>query len=182
MKIVMITGSAHKRGTTAVLAEQFAKGAVEAGHQIYRFDAAYKTVHPCIACEKCHKTDSGCTFKDDMEELNPCLLSADAIVFVTPIYYYAMSAQIKAVMDRFYANDSALHGGKKTVLMTTMADDTMESAEGANASFRGMAHFLGWEIAGIINGVACANVEELQQTAYPQQAYELGKSIQYFPI
>lgn len=54
MKIVMITGSAHKTGTTAVMAEEFMKGATEAGHEVYRFDSAFKNVHPCIACEHCH--------------------------------------------------------------------------------------------------------------------------------
>jgi len=123
MKIIVITGSAHKNGTSANLAENFIKGAEEAGHEIFRFDSAFKKVHPCIACEKCHNTDTGCAFKDDMETLNPELLSADAVVFVTPIYYYAMNAQIRTVIDRFYANDAQLHGNKKTALLVTMADD-----------------------------------------------------------
>ncbi len=177
MKILMITGSAHKNGTTSLLTEQFIKGAEESGHEVFRFDSAFKKVHPCIACEKCHNTDTGCVFKDDMEELNPVLLTADAVVFVTPIYYYAMNAQIRTVIDRFYANDSALHGNKKTVLMITMADDTMESAEGAVASFRGMANFLEWEIAGTVIGVDCGDVDALKKTDYPEKAYELGKNI-----
>ncbi|MDE5620248.1 MAG: flavodoxin family protein [Ruminococcus sp.] len=177
MKILVITGSAHKNGTTALLTEQFIKGAEEARHEVFRFDSAFKKVHPCIACEKCHNTDTGCAFKDDMEELNPVLLTADAVVFVTPIYYYAMNAQIRTVIDRFYANDSALHGNKKTALMITMADDTMESAEGAVASFRGMSNFLEWEIAGTVIGVDCVDVDALKKTDYPEKAYELGKNI-----
>ena len=113
MKILVITGSAHKQGTTAYLAEKFVQGATEAGHEIYRFDAAFKNVHPCIACDKCHRTGV-CTFQDDMNELNPRLIEADAVVFVSPIYYSDITAQIKAVIDRFYANDEKLHGGKKT--------------------------------------------------------------------
>ena len=46
MKVVIITGSAHKNGTTAYLTEQFINGAEEAGHEIFRFDAAYKEIHP----------------------------------------------------------------------------------------------------------------------------------------
>lgn len=177
MKILMITGSAHKNGTTAMLASEFIKGAKEAGHEVYRFDAAFKNVHPCIACEKCHNTDSGCVFQDDMNEVNTQLLEADAVVFVSPIYYYDINAQVKAVIDRFYANDSALHGHKKAVLMLAMADDTMESADGAIASFKGMTKFLDWVIAGTVVGVECADVDALQKTDYPVQAYELGKNI-----
>ena len=54
MKVLVITGSPHKNGTTAALAEQFIAGAKAAGHEVTRFDAAFKQVHPCIACEKCH--------------------------------------------------------------------------------------------------------------------------------
>ena len=60
MKVTVITGSAHKNGTTAYLTEQFIKGAEEAGHEVFRFDAAYKNVHPCIACEKCHGDSPSC--------------------------------------------------------------------------------------------------------------------------
>ena len=177
MKILVITGSPHQKGTTAVLAEQFIKGAEEAGHDIFRFDAAFHDIHPCIACERCHTTDKGCTFQDDMQELNPKLLEAEAVVFVSPVYYYAINAQIKAVIDRFYANDAALHKNKKTVLMLTMADTPMDSADGTIVSFKGMAQFLGWDIAGIIVGVNCGDVEALNQTEYPNQAYQLGKQI-----
>lgn len=177
MKVLVITGSPHKNGTSARLAEQFVKGAEEAGHEVCRFDAAFMNIHPCIACEKCHNTDTGCAFKDDMEKINPELLSADVVVFVSPIYYYGMNAQIRTVIDRFYANDASLHGNKKTALMLTMADDTMESAEGAVASFKGMANFLDWEIAGMVTGIDCMDVPALEKTDYPEQAYNLGKNI-----
>ena len=177
MKAVIITGSPHKNGTTAYLADQFIKGAEEAGHEIFRFDAATRDVHPCIACEKCHGDSPVCVFKDDMQELNPYLIEADAVVLVSPIYYYGINAQIKAVIDRFYANDAVLHGGKKAVLMVAMADDTMESAEGALASFKGMAKYLEWDIAGTVVGVNCMTPEMIKNTDYPKKAYELGKAL-----
>ena len=96
MKIVVITGSHHKNGTSAHLAAAFIRGAEETGHEVCRFDAAFRQVHPCIACETCHNTDRGCVFADDMKTLYPELLAADAVAFATPIYYYAMNAQIRA--------------------------------------------------------------------------------------
>ena len=53
MKLVVITGSPHRQGTSARLAEEFIKGAKEAGHTVYRFDAAQECVHPCIGCDVC---------------------------------------------------------------------------------------------------------------------------------
>ncbi|WP_295089576.1 flavodoxin family protein [Ruminococcus sp.] len=177
MKVLIITGSAHKNGTTAYLTEQFIKGAEETGHEIYRFDAAFKDIHPCIACEKCHDGTLGCVFKDDMQELNPHLIEADTIVLVSPIYYYGFSAQLKAAIDRFYANDAVLHGNKKAVMMVTMADTSIKTANGSIESFKGMTDYLEWEIAGTVIGVNCMTLDMLKNTDYPQQAYELGKSL-----
>ena len=48
MYIVMITGSPHKNGTSALLADEFIKGAEESGHSVFRFNTAFECVHPCI--------------------------------------------------------------------------------------------------------------------------------------
>ena len=176
MKIVILSGSAHKNGTTAALAGQFQKGAEEAGHEIYRFDAAFKNVHPCIGCDKCRRTGT-CAFEaDDMKELNPHLLAADMVVFVSPIYYFDLNAQLKAVIDRFYANDDALHGGKKAVLITAMADTDPETAEGANACITNTAKYLCWEIAGILNIGGCSTAEDLTEDDL-KRAYRLGNEL-----
>ena len=178
MNILMITGSAHKKGTSSYLADALAKGAKEAGHAVCRFDAAYKNVHPCIGCDSCQKNGRICVFKDDMQELNPELLKAEVVVFVSPIYYYDINAQIKAVIDRFYANNSLLKGAdKKAVLMLTYADETEEAAEGAVASYKGMLKYLEWENVGIVSAKACYVLEDVVNSEYPKQAYKLGKSL-----
>ncbi|MEG1803573.1 MAG: flavodoxin family protein [Lachnospiraceae bacterium] len=179
MNILVITGSAHKYGTSAMLTEEFIKGATEAGHQIKRFDAAFKQVHPCIGCDHCKNTGDGCVFQDDMKDLTEDLVNADAIIFSSPIYYYDINAQIKAVIDRFYANDGRLHHNKKAVLMVTMADDAQDAADGAIASFKGMTKFLNWEIAGIVVGIDCGDVEDLKKHEYLFEAYQLGKDIEW---
>lgn len=178
MNILVITGSAHKKGTSSYLADSFINGAKEAGHVVCRFDAAFKNVHPCVGCGTCQKAEQNCVFKDDMQELNPELLKAEAVVFVSPIYYYDINAQIKAVIDRFYANNSALKGAdKKAILMLTYGDETEESAEGAIASFKGMVKFLEWESAGIVSAKACYVLDDMIDSKYPKQAYELGKNL-----
>lgn len=178
MKVLLINGSPHKNGTTAMLEEQFKKGAIEAGHEVIEFDAAFHSVHPCIACEKCHEGDSGCVFKDDMEELNPHLISADAIIFVSPIYYYDINAQLKQVIDRFYANDDKLHGHKKTALMVALADNQIKSAKGAVTSFENAAEYLEWNVIGTVIAVGCGDAKALKNTSFLQEAYNLGKNMQ----
>ena len=53
MKITVITGSPHKNGTSALLADRFIKGAKEAGHNVFRFDSAFEQVKPCLGCDHC---------------------------------------------------------------------------------------------------------------------------------
>ena len=102
MKVTVITGSSHKNGTSAMLADKFIEGAKEAGHEVFRFDAAFETVKPCLACEYCSSHNTECVHKDSMEKLNDKLIDADVVVFATPLYYYTVSAQLKAVMHRFH--------------------------------------------------------------------------------
>ena len=176
MKIVIITGSAHKHGTTATLTDQFQRGAADAGHEVFRFDAAFQNVHPCIGCDKCVRTGE-CTFAaDDMKELNPHLLEADVVVFVSPIYYFDINAQIKSVIDRFYANNASLMGKKKTALITAMADPGKKTASGANATFDLMADYLGWEVASRLNVGGCYTADDLREEDLTA-AYELGKNL-----
>ncbi len=178
MKILVITGSAHKKGTSSCLADSFIKGAEEAGHEVCRFDAAFKNVHPCIGCDSCQENHQVCVFKDDMQELNPELLKAELVVFVSPIYYYDINAQIKAVIDRFYANNSVLKGSdKKAVLMITYGEEAEETAEGSIVSYKSMVDYLEWKNVGIVSAKGCYVLDDIINSEYPKQAYELGKSL-----
>ena len=177
MKILLISGSPHKAGTTSVLIKAFSKGAESAGHEVYHFNAGEKEVHPCIACEKCHSAVSACVFRDAFDEMRDMLIEADAVVFASPIYYYGLTAQLKAVIDRFYGIDEQLRTAKKTALLLACGDNTMESAECAASPFYGMVDYLGWEIADVIAAKGCYTAEDVVNTEYPEQAYELGRTM-----
>ena len=115
MKILVITGSPRKNGNSNTLAEHFIRGAEEAGHNVVRFDAAFKEVHPCIGCNQCGMNGE-CVFKDDFEFVRKHILDAGMVVFATPMYYFGISAQIKAVIDRFYGINGSIHVPKKAAL------------------------------------------------------------------
>lgn len=177
MKILLISGSPHKAGTTSVLIKAFSRGAESAGHEVYHFNAGEKEVHPCIACERCHSAVSACVFRDAFDEIRDMLIEADAVVFASPIYYYGLTAQLKAVIDRFYGIDEQLRTAKKTALLLACGDNTMESAECAASPFYGMVDYLGWEIADVIAAKGCYTAEDVVNTEYPDQAYELGRTM-----
>ncbi len=177
MNITVITGSALRHGTSSLLADKFIEGAKEAGHNVFRFDAAFKNIHGCIGCDTCNKKGNGCVFKDDMEELNPHLLKADVIVFTSPIYYYNINAQVKSAIDRFYANNSALQGNKKAALLLTMADNSTEAAEGSEVFFKHYTDYMKWENLGVIAAINCWTRDDIENTDFPRKAYELGKNL-----
>lgn len=177
MKVTVITGSPHKVGTTALLAEKFIAGAIEAGHDVYRFDSASEDVKPCLACEYCTSHQSECVYKDSMSELNGKLLESDMVVFVTPIYYYTMSAQIKSVVDRFHANNTKLSGNKKAMLFAAAYGAAEGTYEGIQKTYEAMLSFLNWKNAGVLFAKGCPARAVIEKSDYPQQAFEMGKTI-----
>ena len=101
--------------TSIYLADRFTKGAEQAGHEVFTFDAANSDTHPCRGCDQCHM-DGPCVWQDDIENiLMPKMLEADLLVLTTPLYYFGMSAQLKTIVDRFYLRTGKLHG-KKSIL------------------------------------------------------------------
>ncbi|KOA19324.1 putative NAD(P)H-dependent FMN-containing oxidoreductase YwqN [Clostridium homopropionicum DSM 5847] len=178
MKIVVLTGSSHKAGTSSLLAERFIEGAKESGHEVYRFDAAFKNIHPCIACDKCKCGENLCVFQDSMAELSPRLIEADLIAFVTPLYYYGPSAQIKAPIDRFYGIDNMLRGaGKKAVLLVTGTNNREWAMKGIVGNYTEALQYLQWQDCGQVLAKGCCTREDIEKTDYPQQAYLLGKGL-----
>lgn len=178
MKIVVLSGSPHKNGTTAKLLESFIKGAEDAGNEVVRFDTAFMDVHPCIACDKCQTSaDAVCVYKDDMVKIGNELATADCIAFVTPIYYYGLCTQIKTVIDRFYAIESKIRKGQKTVFISAMADDRPETVLPANDSYKAIVNWLEWNDAGIVNAFNCTTAADLEGTSYEEEAYKLGNNI-----
>ena len=176
MKILVITGSPRKNGNSNTLADNFIKGAEEAGHSIVRFDSAFKNVHPCIACNKCGMNGQ-CVFKDDFEFIKNNIVDADAVVLASPMYYFGISAQIKAVIDRFYAINGQIHVPKKAVLIMTYADTSAKEAQPIISHYETLLNYLGWSDAGKVIASGVWTEGDVNHTQYPQQAYELGKNI-----
>lgn len=179
MKIVVITGSPHKKGTSALLADEFIKGAVGAGHEVTRFDAAFRQVHPCIACYHCRREGDGqCIYRDDMDTLKALLLAADCVVLVTPLYYSGMSAQLKRVIDRFYAFNAPLRESpKKALMLATAADTDTWVMDGLVIHFRLLCRYLHWEELKSLRAYGVYHPEDMEATDYAAKARRLGETL-----
>ena len=99
MKVVGIYGSPRKGGNTDILLDKALEGARSAGAEVTPIYARKLEMGGCLECGGCDKTGK-CVVKDDMREVYPLLESADVIFLASPIFFYSMSAQVKAIIDR----------------------------------------------------------------------------------
>ena len=174
--IVVITGSPHRDGTSALLADKFIEGAQSKGHNVYRFNSAFEEINPCQGCNACHR-NGPCVYKDAIEQkLMPELLKADVIVLITPLYYYAMSAQLKTVVDRFYSHLRSFDG-KKTLLMATAYNSAGWTFEALVDHYQSLAGYMKWQDMGMVLGYGCGSRGNIERSEFPEQAFKLGQSI-----
>ncbi len=102
MKILGICCSPNINGNTESLMDEAFKGAQFEGAETRLFRVAGKDIKPCQGCWRCRETGE-CQIRDDMQDLYPAMLVADGIIFGSPIYFYGMTAQAKAIIDRTIA-------------------------------------------------------------------------------
>ena len=168
MRIVVLKGSPNINGSSNMLAESFSRGAREAGHEIIEIDAAHADISPCI----------GCILSDDMDVFREEILKSDMLVFVTPLYYYGMSAQLKTLIDRFCSrNFSIQQKHMKSALLTVAynADDwTFEALE---SHYNTLLRYLNLTDCGRVLGYGCGTPSMTEYSKYPDEAYRLGKGL-----
>ena len=177
MKVLMISSSPRKDGNSEILCERFAKGASEAGHEVETLLLRNKDIAPCRACYGCMETHT-CAIQDDMKEVFQKLKAADVIVLASPVYFYSVSAQLKAMIDRCLVNHKCL-SGKKFYFIITAADPRRDAAEGTLAAMRGFLRCLpDAQEQGIIYGMGAWDKGDVYRHPAYGQAYETGKRVQ----
>ncbi|HMK57054.1 MAG TPA: NAD(P)H-dependent oxidoreductase [Dissulfurispiraceae bacterium] len=102
MKIVAFQGSPRPSGNTEILLEEALKPVKKAGHEVVLFKLNYMRIKPCQDCGSCEKSGQ-CIINDDMGEIYDAIRSADRIILASPIFFFALSAQVKAMIDRCQA-------------------------------------------------------------------------------
>lgn len=177
MKIVILQGSPNRKGSTAILTEEFTRGAKEAGHDIQRIDVSELKVRPCTGCIACGY-EGPCIQKDDNQMIRSAILSADMIVFATPLYYYGMSAQLKIAVDRFCAyNSSITRKQMKSALLAVAWNSDSWTFEALESHYHTLVRYLHLNDQGMVLGRGCGSPGMKRNTEYPKKAYELGKSL-----
>ena len=148
MNVLILQGSPRASGNTAWMAEEYRKAAEAAGHRVTLVNVARKKIAGCMACEFCHgKGNGACVQKDDMQELYPLLAEAEALVLASPVYYFTMSAQIQAPVQRIYNMNKPPRLKKMAMLLSSYSPDVYAGAIG---EYLGISGYWGVEDTGVV--------------------------------
>lgn len=178
MKNILILSSSPRRGGNSdTLCDEFMRGALENGNRVEKIFLRDKTIHPCTGCSVYSRYQKPCPQKDDAAETIDKMLAADVIVMATPVYFYAMSAQMKTLIDRCCGLYTEMKD-KEFYFIATAAEDDDRIMDRIVANFLGFLDCL--ENPVIKGTVFCGgvwDVGEIEGKPALQEAYELGKQV-----
>lgn len=175
--ILVISTSPHKNGNSELLANEFARGALESGHKVEKISLYDKEIGFCKGCLACQKT-LRCVIHDDADTIAQKMRVADTIVFATPIYYYEMCGQMKTMLDRGNPLYSADYSFREVYLLAAAAEEEESTIDGAVHGLNGwLACFPKARLAGTVFGGGVSDAGEIKGHAALLKAYEMGKSV-----
>lgn len=177
-KVLILSTSPRRSSNSEALAEAFAKGAAESGHEVELISLRGKELRFCQGCFACQKTGK-CVLRDDMQEIVPKMEQAEVLVFATPIYYYEMSGQMKTLLDRGNPLFVADYCFRDVYFLASAAEDEAFVPERAQSGLEGWIEcFPKARLAGSVFGGGVTETGEMKNRPEKlQEAYELGRSL-----
>lgn len=177
-KVLVISTSLRRSSNSELLAQQFAQGAREAGHQVEFLTLQGKNLQFCKGCLTCLKA-SRCVIQDDANAIVEKMREAEVICFATPVYYYEMSGQMKTLLDRANSQYEADYAFRDIYLLTASAEEEDSASDGPVNGLNGwIACFEKARLAGVVRGGGVTEPGAMAgQTKKLAEAYELGKGV-----
>lgn len=175
--VLIISSTLRQKGNSEVLAQEFLKGAKEAGNNVEFISLRDKEIKFCKGCLACQKLGH-CVMKDDTNPIVEKMENADVIVFASPIYYYEMSGQLKTLLDRANALFSLDYKFRDIYFLSTAADNDSHAADIAINGIKGwIACFPKSQLKGTVLGAGVEVIGDIQNNSAMKQAYEMGKGV-----
>lgn len=176
-KIIILSGSPRRGGNSDILCDEFMRGAKESGNEVEKIRVSSKKVVPCSACYYCRDNGGTCVYRDDMADILQKMIDADVIVLASPVYFYSIDAQLKAVIDRTVARWLEVKN-KEFYYIVTMADEAVSSADTTIACMRGYAGCVEGAVEkGIIIGNGVYEPGTVKDTQAMEKVYTMGKNV-----
>ena len=177
--ILILTGSSREGGNSDLLAEAFAKGAQEAGHDVKIFHCGRSNIRACLFCGKCWSAGSPCVQKDDFDQLWPLLEQADMLVFCSPLYWYNVSGHLKCAVDRFFPYSQKRKPRdlkiKETMLLMCGESWFEKSFAGPAEAYRQMTGYKGWKDRGRLFATRVYDKGAIADSSVLKKAEKMGR-------
>ena len=177
MNILILSGSPRKGGNTDFLVEAFVKGASQKHHVEVVSVHDYK-VNPCMGCNACFRNEQhACVQKDDMTVIYEKMSQTEMLVIASPVYFYGLSAQLKAVIDRCHNPIRDTFPIKKMALLLVGAASLPELFDGILAQYQLCLNFFKLKDAGRVLVRGVKDKGDIKNTDALNEAFELGRKI-----
>ena len=188
--ILVIQGGGRPKGNTSQLIDSFVKGAMDAGHTAEVVSLMKNEVKGCLGCNTC-RYGKPCVQKDAFNDLVPKIKSADCLVFASPLYFWTVSARIKAFIERFYCiaeEESApplgryeKYPAKDCALLMTAADNFFWTFEQAVSYYQfTLVNYIGFRDRGMLLAGGCGDTNgppRIGKTEHLERAYLFGRNL-----
>ena len=174
-KILILPSSPRRGGNSDSLCDEFMRGAIETGNQVEKIFLRDKTIHYCTGCSTCSHLQKPCPQKDDAHEVIEKMIDANVIVMATPVYFYAMSAQMKTLIDRC-CGDYTRITNKEFYFIATAAEEDESIMQRITDNLTGFLDCL--ENPVLKGTLFCGGVwlmNEIKGNPKLKEAYEMGK-------
>ncbi|MFH1368633.1 MAG: flavodoxin family protein [Elusimicrobiota bacterium] len=187
MKILIISGSPKKDGNTETLIRWFSEGAKSKGAEIELVRAANLKLkaNGCTSCRLCQKNkEYACAIKDDASDVILKMAAVDVVVMTTPLYFFAMSAQLKVIIDRMFSlykwdnkagTMETVMKGKYFILLASAYEDI--GLKELEYPFKQTAEYTGMKFESLLVPDAGESGEINKLSGIREKTIELGKKI-----
>lgn len=189
-KILVVLGGGRPNGNTNQLVDAFIRGCSESGHVVEKVSLNKIEVKGCVGCNAC-RYGKPCIQKDGFNELIPKIMSADLIVFASPLLFWTISSKLKAFIERFYCiakeDRNPPYGRyekypiKDAALLMTSADNFFWTYNQAVSYYKfTIINYIGFRDKGMILAGGCGDTNgkpQISKTKHLLEAYEFGKLI-----
>lgn len=178
-KVLILSSSPRRGGNSDTLCDEFMRGATETGNEAEKIFLRDKTIRYCTGCSTCSQSGKPCPQKDDAAEIISKMLAADVIVLATPVYFYAMSAQLKTMIDRCCGLYTEMKN--KEFYFLAAAAEGEEGMQYLEHVFDNLMGFLDCLEGPVLRGKVLAtgvwHVGQIKGNPALEEAYKMGKDI-----
>lgn len=174
--VLMSAGTRH--GNTDRLTDAYIKGLIEKGHSVTKVYLGSMRLEGCRGCGVCQRLTHRCAVKDGMQDIYPLFAECDTVVMASPLYFWTVTARLKAFIERLYAiSVDDKYPSKDTVLLMTAGDDKDTTFEQPLRYFRLISQVLGGNEKGVYLAGGCTGCEKPAREIskeHLENAYKMG--------